>query len=206
MPSLLILASRTPPKLSAVETEINKSYPKVTTRSITLDLSAQKSIRQAAGEIMKLTNKIDILINNAGVMMPTRNFTVEGIEMLFGTNHVGGFLLTNLLMPLLRQAAKEATKPGSVRIVNLTSQGHRISPVRFSDYNFDKLAKDLPEAERHAPNLPKAFVKDDEAYTGFLAYGQSKTANILFSRSLMARLGKEGILSFSVHPGCKLIP
>lgn len=205
-PSLLILASRTPPKLSAVVHQIASTYPSVPTKSVIIDLSSQASIRSAAASIQKLTPKIDVLINNAGVMMPERHFTADGIEMLFGTNYVGSFLLTNLLMPQLRASAKQSSRPGSTRVVNLTSAGHRISPIRFSDYNFDRMPDELPEDEKPAAGLPKSFFRDGEAYTGFLAYGQSKTGNVLFSMTLTERLGAEGILSFSVHPGCKSQP
>lgn len=187
-----------------MQSQIQKHHPDVRTAAITLDLSSQCSIRTAAKEITALTPSLDILINNAGVMHPTRHFTADGVEMLFGTNHIGPFLLTNLLMPLLRQAAAKSQN-GSVRIVNLTSQGHRISPIRFSDYNFDKQPAQLPESERPAPNLPPSFLDFNEGtgYTGFLAYGQSKTANILFTRSLNSKFSSKevGIQSFAVHPG-----
>jgi NAD(P)-dependent dehydrogenase (short-subunit alcohol dehydrogenase family) len=97
---------------------------------------------------------------------------------------LGHFLLTNLLMPklLLASTTDKGTEGASSgfgpRIVNMTSSGHRISPVLFDDYNFE-----------------------NRTYEGWTAYGQAKTANMLFSVALSRRLGDRGVGSFSVHPG-----
>lgn len=124
--------------------------------------------------------------------------------MHFGTNHIGLFLLTNLLLPtVLKSTSKEGAKTGQTRIVNLTSAGHRLSPVRFSDYNFQKSVQELPESERPPPGLPPALApKGSETYNAFLAYGQSKTGNLLFSTELNRKLRERGVLSYAVHPGC----
>ncbi|KAK9233847.1 hypothetical protein V1525DRAFT_115672 [Lipomyces kononenkoae] len=97
----------------------------------------------------------------------------EGIEIQFATNHIGHFLLTNLLMPKL-----EAASPGA-RIINVSSGGYVLSEVRFDDLNFE----------------------DGKSYIPWLGYAQSKTANILFTVGLAAMLKKRGIYSFSLHPG-----
>ncbi|KAH6683916.1 short-chain dehydrogenase [Halenospora varia] len=188
-PSLLILASRSLDKINSVIKLLN---PSVATKAVAIDLSSQASIRKSAKEIASLTSKIDIIINNAAVNVQDYQTTSEGIEMHFGTNHVGLFLLTNLLLPLVS---------ANGRIVNLTSQGHRLSPIRFSDYNFQKLAADLPEDERPPPGLPLAIFNPEEKYSTYVAYGQSKTANILFSTSLNGKLVGRGIRSYAVHPG-----
>lgn len=86
--------------------------------------------------------------------------------------------------------------------MNLTSAGHRLSPIRFSDYNFSKPLDQIPEVERPPPGLPSAFSEPGVAYSSFVAYGQSKTANILFSVSLTEKLRDRGVVSYSVHPGC----
>ena len=169
-------------------------------QTVLLDLMSQESIRQAAVDVTNLTDRLDIVINNAGIMTPKRQLTVEGIEAQFGANHIGHFLLTNLLMPQLLSAAKSGT-PGSTRVVNLTSLGHRISPVRFHDYNFE--GKDIPPEEAHIP-LNGAFAKGaDGDYNGFVAYGQAKSANVLFSVGLNNLMKEKGLVSFAVHPGCK---
>lgn len=202
-PSYLLLASRTPSKISTIISQIHDISPSLKVTPVTIDLSSQSSIRSAAKEILSLAPKIDILINNAAVNVQAYQETDEGIEMHFGTNHIGLFLHTNLLLPSIIAAAS-SSEPGETRIVNLTSAGHRLSPIRFSDFNFKKAIEDLPEEERPPPGLPgKLMPGEGQTYNTFLAYGQSKTANILFSGSLNAVLGGKGVRSYAVHPGCK---
>ena len=149
-----------------------------------------------------MTGRLDLIINNAGIMTPTRQTTKEGIEGQFGANHIGHFLLTNLLMSQLL-ASVSSSKEGATRVINLTSLGHRLSPVRFSDYNLKKSNEEVPEAERHVP-LPPAFSKTaSDGYNGYVAYGQAKTANILFSVGMNEKFGNQGVKSYAVHPGCK---
>ena len=112
-----------------------------------------------------------LLINNAGVMYTPFERTAEGFEMQFGTNHVGHFLLTCLLVPQL------LADPPS-RVVNLSSGGHRGSDIVWDDPNYER-----------------------REYDKFSAYGQSKTANILFSVELERRLGDRGVHAYAVHPG-----
>jgi NAD(P)-dependent dehydrogenase (short-subunit alcohol dehydrogenase family) len=105
-------------------------------------------------------------------------------------------------MPQLLAAAK-SNAPGATRVVNLTSLGHRISPVRFSDYNLT--GKDVPPEEKNPNPLPPIFQKNSpDGYNGWVAYGQAKTANILFSIALNERLKGKGVASYAVHPGCKV--
>lgn len=100
--------------------------------------------------------------------------TAEGVEVQFGSNHIGHFLLTNLLMPALEAAASEGA-----RVVNLSSMGWGLGEVRFEDYNFN----------------------DGKDWEKWAAYGQSKTANILFGRGLAEKLKAKGIQAYSLHPG-----
>ncbi|KAF2652761.1 NAD(P)-binding protein [Lophiostoma macrostomum CBS 122681] len=198
-PSLLILASRTQSKLDQVVKDIGDAYPKVKVKTVLLDLMSQEAVRKAASEVSQVTSTLDIIINNAGIMTTKLQHTVEGIEGQFGSNHIGHFLFTSLLMPQLLAAAK-SNQAGATRVVNLTSLGHRLSPVRFHDYNFE--GKDIPDEEKPPANLPPMFhPTEGQPYNGFTAYGQGKTANILFSISLNEKLKEEGIISYAVHPG-----
>lgn len=169
---------------------------------VSLDLSSQDAIRKAANEINNIVDKLDILINNAAVVVLSRQWTPEKIELQFGTNHIGPFLLTNLLLPMLLKAAR-SSKAGSTRIVNVSSHGHRLSPIRFHDWNFE--GHQIPSEEEPFSPLPPAFAKKaEDGYPGFIAYGQSKTANILFTAYLQEHLKCHGITSYSLHPGGKL--
>ncbi|KAF2834778.1 NAD(P)-binding protein [Patellaria atrata CBS 101060] len=197
-PSLLILASRSPEKLEEVRTDILKTHPSTTVDLVILDLSSQESIRRAAAEVTQLTKILDVLINNAAVVYQTRHLTAEGIEAQFGTNHIGHFLFTCLLLPKLLASAQTSV-PGSTRIINLTSAGHRLSPVRFHDYNFE--GKPIPEEEEHYKPIPDSVLQKRDGYPTFIAYGQCKSANILFTVGLTKRLKDQGIVAYSPHPG-----
>lgn len=201
-PGLLILASRTKARLEEVATQISVKYPSTRVEIVILDLGSQKAIRQAAADVAVLTDKLDILVNNAGIVVTSRQATPEGIEQQFGTNHIGPFLFTNLLLPLLRKAA-ESNPPGATRVVSLTSAGHRLSPIRFSDYNYE--GKPVPPEEDHVKPLAGAFGKcAPDGYNGIVTYAQSKTANILFTVSLQKHLAKSGIAAYVLHPGSML--
>lgn len=175
-PAHIILVSRSKSKVDPVLDEIRKIDPKVSAQFVSCELSDQDSVRQAAEAILKdaTISKIDVVINNAGVMA-IMDYTLDkhGNELTLSSNHIGHFLLTNLLMPKILAAGKGA------RIVNLSSYGHRTGVFRFHDPNYD----------------------GGKAYNPWTAYGQSKTANILFSVELARRLKDHGIHSFSVHPG-----
>ncbi|GLA65073.1 hypothetical protein AtubIFM56815_002951 [Aspergillus tubingensis] len=172
-PSLLILASRDIAKAQQTAQEIADIAPGVPTRLLELDLRSQAQVRIAAKEVLTYKEDIDVLVNNAGVMASPFSLTDDGIESQFATNHVGHFLFTNLIMEKLVIPGK------SCRIVNVSSNGHLLSPVRFHDWNFD----------------------EGRNYDPWLAYGQSKSANMLFSVSLAQKLGSKGLVSVSLHPG-----
>lgn len=202
-PENLILVSRTPAKVEAVASSIRALYPEVHVKVVIMDLSSQASIRSAAAEVAGIIDTLDVLVNNAGATYRLRQWTAEKIEIQFGANHIGPFLFTKLLFPLLEAAAKRdysPPSPGSTRIINLSSHGHRISPIRFHDYNIEN--KEVPEEERPAPYVQGPFAKvEDDGYMSTVAYAQSKTANILFTVYLQRHLRDRGIASYAVHPG-----
>jgi NAD(P)-dependent dehydrogenase (short-subunit alcohol dehydrogenase family) len=177
-PKLLILAGRCHSKVQATAGKI-KSNPEsadVETRILILDLASQTQVREAAKQVLSYPeDRIDVLVNSAGIMAGPYRTTEDGIEAQFGSNHIGHFLFTNLIM------RKMLASP-SPRVVNVASDGHRFSGIRFNDYNFS----------------------NGKAYDQWEAYGQSKTANILFSKALASKLGTRGLSSYSLHPGVTL--
>ncbi|KAJ5668923.1 Short-chain dehydrogenase [Penicillium macrosclerotiorum] len=197
-PAKLILASRTEAKVQQVAEKVRQASRGISVETVALNLASQKSIHAATSKIQALVDRVDTLINNAGMMVLDKESTEEGIEIQFGTNHIGHFLFTNLLMQQMKAASKDSDK-GSTRIVNVTSAGHRLSPIRFHDYNFE--GKEVPIDERPPEGLPPMFSPTAGGYNGWLAYGQSKCANILFTVYLSQHLTSAGIVSYSVHPG-----
>lgn len=134
-PAWLILAARNTEKLAQIAAEITASHPAVRIRTLQVDLGSLNSVRFAAGQVNSWDDipTIDVLVNNAGIMAVDYQLSPDGLESQFATNHVGPYLFTNLIMKKI-VAAKEP------RIVNVSSDGHRLNPIRFDDYNFDVYA------------------------------------------------------------------
>ena len=136
-----------------------------------LELDKPNSVRAFANNYLANHTELNLLINNAGVMACPLSRTEQGWEMQFATNHLGHFLLTCLLSPALVTGSP-------ARVVNLSSGGHNFAPVDFDDIHFNH-----------------------RDYDKFQSYGQSKTANILFSIELDNRLKGRGVRVNAVHPG-----
>ncbi|KAI9826744.1 MAG: hypothetical protein M1819_007289 [Sarea resinae] len=172
-PSLLILSARAEDRVEPIASKIASAYPSVDVRFLPMDLGNLESVHSAAAKVESWTDvTIDVLINNAGVMAGPYRTTEDGFEMQFGVGHLGHFLFTNLLL----KADKIRT---GGRIVNVSSEGHMLGPVRFDDPGFE-----------HGTQ-----------YNEWQGYGQAKTANMLFSLALAERLKDRKIYSFSLHPG-----
>ncbi len=141
--------------------------------AIALDLADLASVRKAAAEVGGTVERLDILMNNAGVMAPPLERTADGFEMQLGTNHLGHFALTGLLLPALRRAA-------APRVVTTSSNMHRVGGTAWDDPNYERTR-----------------------YGRWTAYGRSKLANLLFMRELARRAGEAGasLVSVSAHPG-----
>ncbi|KAI1156224.1 putative short-chain dehydrogenase [Nemania diffusa] len=206
-PAHLIVAGRTSSKVEKCIDLLKAQYPNVDYRPLIVDLSSQKSVRAAAANLLSWDDvpMINIIVNSAGVMgFPERKLSEDGIEMHFATNHLGHWLLTCSLMPKLIKAA-EVNAKGATRVINVSSGSPKVATMRWSDINFEKLNKDLPEAEQ--PNYP--FVegwgyKDvrNKSYVGLEGYNVSKVANVLFGIGANKRLyEKYGILTLALHPG-----
>ncbi|MCQ8241565.1 SDR family NAD(P)-dependent oxidoreductase [Rhizosaccharibacter radicis] len=136
---------------------------------IRLDLADLSSVRACADALLERGDRLDLLVNNAGVMATPQGRTTDGFETQFGTNHLGHFVLANRLAPLLG--------PGS-RLVSLSSAGHRFSDVDLDDPGFERTP-----------------------YDPWVAYGRSKTANILFAVEFDRRHRGRGVRAVAVHPG-----
>ncbi|KAI0458465.1 putative short-chain dehydrogenase [Xylaria acuta] len=206
-PAHLIVAGRTPSKIGKCVDILKAQYPNVDYRILNVDLSSQKSVRAAASELLSWADipTVDIIINSAGVMgIPERTLSEDGVELHFATNHIGHWLLTCSLMPKLIKAAENNPR-GATRVVNVSSASPTRAPMRWSDTNFEKLNKDLPEAEQPNYQWIEAWGYKDvqnKSYVGLDGYNQSKIANVLFGVGANRRLyEKYGILTLAVHPG-----
>jgi len=184
----VVLACRSKAKCDKAKAEIEASEPRGARTDLSLstavmDLNSLKSVGKFAEDFLSREKRLDLLINNAGIMdIPTFETTEDGIEKQFGVNHIGHFHLTDLLLGLLKATAKQH---GSARIVSLSSQAHQFAsgPLGTMDVDFSALP-----------------LKPDE-YDGGLAYGVSKVSNILFSLELRKRLAGTGVLAVAGHPG-----
>jgi light-dependent protochlorophyllide reductase len=172
----VIMACRSMDRGQAAVKEIQDQVPNAQLRLLQLDIGSLNSIRQFVHEFEQLNRRLDILLCNAGIMATPYSKTVDGFEVQFGTNHLGHFYLTNLLMPKLSEAAPNA------RVVVVASAAHRTQQVDFDDLSAEKMYK---------------------ASAGtWKAYGQSKTANILFAVELNRRMRENNIgLAVALHPG-----
>lgn len=132
-PACIILATRSLEKAKETAQDISSIAPNVRVHCVKLDLTSLEQVRTAAEEVNALEEKIDVIVNNAGIMAPPFSKTVDSIESQFATNYVGPFLFTNLLL----QQSLAGDAPAKIRVVNITSNGYRLGPVRFEDWNFD---------------------------------------------------------------------
>ena len=126
----VVLACRDEGKAKAVAAQIAGEVPGAEADTVVLDLSSLESVREAAGEIRSRYPRLDLLVNNAGVMMPPLSRTKDGFELQFGTNHLGHFALTGLVLPSLLAA------PGS-RVVTVSSNGHKVGRIHFDDLQWE---------------------------------------------------------------------
>lgn len=130
-PSRLILAGRSLSKAQQTADTLKAAHPDIDVRTLQIDLSSLAAVREAAAEVNSWEDvpHIDVLVNNAGIMAVPHQVSVDGFEMQFASNHFCPFLFTNLIMDKIL-----ASK--TPRIVNVSSSGHRLNPIRFFDYNF----------------------------------------------------------------------
>jgi NAD(P)-dependent dehydrogenase (short-subunit alcohol dehydrogenase family) len=167
----VVLVGRSASKCEATAAMIRQATGSSTVDYLVADLSSQAEVRRLADEVKARCPRLDVLINNAGAMFSPRRETVDGIEMTWALNHMGYFLLTELLLDTLKASAPS-------RIVSVASDAHRmISGIHFDD------------------------VESKKSYNALNAYSQSKLANILFTRELAHRLEGSGVTANCLHPG-----
>lgn len=167
----VLMVARDEEKLESVARDLLHAQPGAQLLTQCMDLADLDSVRNAATEILLYHSEIQLLINNAGVMACPLQRTKQDFELQFGTNHLGHFLFTGLLSEALFDGA-----PG--RVVNLSSAGHRFARFNFEDPSYHH-----------------------REYDKWQAYGESKTANVLFTVALDLRTRERGVRAFAVHPG-----
>ena len=173
----VFLAARTPSKGEATIADIKKSIPNANITCLQLDLGSFSSIQGAAEALKASSDRLDLLMNNAGLTGIPPGLTADGYEVQFGTNYMGHALLTKLLLPILQYTSDMLGS--DVRIINLTSEGHLMAPKGGIVFHDDHTSMGK--------------------YTTWTRYGQSKLANLLHTRELAKRY--QTIKSIAVHPG-----
>ncbi|GAB2296829.1 Short-chain dehydrogenase TIC 32, chloroplastic [Dionaea muscipula] len=176
----VIMAVRNVNAGNEVKQAILEEIPSAKVDVMELDLSSLESVRHFASEYISSRRPLNLLINNAGIMAAPYKLSKDGIELQFATNHIGHFLLTNLLLDTMKNSTME--RNGEGRIVIVSSEAYRLAyneGIRFDRIN------------------------DESGYNSLWAYGQSKLANILHANELSRRLKEEGvnITVNSLHPG-----
>ena len=168
----VVLACRDPQRGRAALDKVRRASPKESVEAIPLDLASLASVRAFADAFGARHPRLDRLVNNAGVMAIPRRTTADGFEMQLGTNHLGHFALTGLLLPKLLGTP-------NARIVNVSSSAHRPGKIHFDDLQLER------------------------GYGKWVAYSQSKLANLLFTFELDRRLRKAGktAIAAAAHPG-----
>ena len=167
-----IIVGRSPEKAERVVAAIRAETASESVHKAIADLSSQADIRELAAQFLARYDRLDILVNNAGAIYNVRQQSVDGIEMTFALNHLNYFLLTNLLVDRLKASAP-------ARIINVSSGAHQFA-----------------RGGMHWHDLELR-----QGYGSMKAYGQSKLANILFTRELARRLEGTGVTANVMHPG-----
>jgi NAD(P)-dependent dehydrogenase (short-subunit alcohol dehydrogenase family) len=168
----VVLACRDIAKGDAARDQVLQELPEASIEVMQLDLASLASVRAFAEAFKSKNDSLHILVNNAGVMATPRRTTADGFELQFGTNHLGHFALTGLLLDVL-------LKTPNSRVVTVSSTGERMGRINLDD------------------------LMGEKSYERWLAYAQSKLANVLFAYELQRRLNAAGasMISLAVHPG-----
>jgi NAD(P)-dependent dehydrogenase (short-subunit alcohol dehydrogenase family) len=166
----IVMICRSPDKGAAALAEVKAAAGHDRVRLVRCDLSSLASVRAAGAELAALP-RIDVLLNNAGAYNAERRTTADGLELTFGANHIGPFLLTQLLLERLKAT-------GASRVINVASAAHLGGKLVWDDLGYER-----------------------RGYQALRAYCDSKLMNILFTRALARRLEGSGVVTHSLHPG-----
>ena len=167
----VIMVGRNQAKTEAARADVASRSGSKEVSSLLADFASQASVRALADAVRSRADRLDVLVNNAGGVNKARTVTADGIETTFAVNHLGYFLLTNLLLDLV-------VKSAPARVVTVASVGHRRGTLDFDDLGFER-----------------------GGYSIMRAYSRSKLANILFANELARRRAGSGVTSNSLHPG-----
>jgi NAD(P)-dependent dehydrogenase (short-subunit alcohol dehydrogenase family) len=167
------LLCRNQGRAAAAKADIDGSVDGASTEIVLADLGLQADVRRAAAELEEKLERLDVLVDNAGLTVRRRERTPEGHDQMLAVNHLGPFLLTNLLLPLLERSAPS-------RIVVVASEAHKFRKLKIDDL----------EAEQRGYGI-----------LGLPRYGETKLMNLLFVRELAKRLEGTGVTVNAVHPG-----
>jgi retinol dehydrogenase-14 len=168
----VVMVCRNRAKAMAAKADIEHSVPGSRLSIVLSDLSVQSEVHRAAEEIETKYDRLDLLVNNAGIMLRSPQITSDGVDMMLAVNHVAPFLLTNLLLPLLERSAP-------ARIVNVASGAHRMGKLHLDDL----------QATR------------GYGLWGFPRYSETKLMNVLFTHQLARRIEGSGVTANCLHPG-----
>ena len=167
----VLLVARNAEKGRAALAEVQAASPGREGELFVADLASLADVRRLAAEVKARHHRLDVLLNNAGVFVPERHTTVDGLEETFAVNHLAPFLLTHELLDLLKASAP-------ARVVTVSSEAHRGARMSWDDLQFSR-----------------------GGYRGWRAYGQSKLANVLFTYELSRKLEGTRVTANALHPG-----
>jgi NAD(P)-dependent dehydrogenase (short-subunit alcohol dehydrogenase family) len=171
----VIIHGRGKAKVDAAIAGLLDELPGAQIEGVSFDLGSQKAVRSGAAQILERVPALHVLVNNAGIFASERAVTDDGVELTFAVNHVGPFLLTELLLPRLLDSARAAGTPS--RVINVASIAHTRGRIHVTDLSLAN------------------------GWTGYAAYAQSKLANVMHAISLSERHPPPALLAYSVHPG-----
>jgi NAD(P)-dependent dehydrogenase (short-subunit alcohol dehydrogenase family) len=184
----VLIVGRSPERCAATVAAIRQETGNAAVEAVTADLSSQAELRRLTDEVRQRHGRLHVLLNNAGALFASRRESADGIEMTLALNHLGPFLLTNLLLNELKAGAPS-------RVVTVSSHAHEM----VSGFDFDD-----PQARKgsykDSPGTLYALLAPT-MHPGFRQYARSKLANLLFTFELARRLEGTGVAANALHPG-----